>query len=630
MIREEVDYKHAGLKVGLEVHRQLDTRHKLFCDCPTHLSDSPGTIRFQRRLRPTQSELGQIDPAALFEFHRGRTVTYEADNDTSCLVEMDEEPPHTLNNEAVEVALTISLLFGAVTMDEIHIMRKVVIDGSNTTGFQRTSVIALNGHLEVDGKRIPIQQVSLEEDAGRKVGESKSTVTFQLDRLGTPLIEITTGPVIQSPDEAGKVALAIGQILRSTRRVKRGLGTVRQDLNISIAHGSLIEIKGVQELDLVSTVVDYEVQRQTNLLKIREELHSRGVKAQDLNDTLIDLTEALKETKSKLIRSALQKNGKVFGLRLKGFNGLLGREIMPGVRLGTEMSKRAVFWAKVGGIFHSDELPAYGLDENEKQKIASLLDCSTNDGFAIVADDKASCSDALEAVRDRGKEALIGVPEETRTANPDGTTTYMRPRPGAARMYPETDVPPMIVTPERLADLRSKLPKMPEELSKQLTTRYGIGAKLAEQLVDSDYSSVFEEIVSNSKIVAPSYVATVLTESLKSLEREKVPIEMLNEEQLKSTFRLVEVGQTAKESVPEIIKWLAYHPDGDPSSALKELGLGMLTRTQLEETIKRLVEQNKNSTFGKLTNLVMGEVRGKADPKLVMELLRQESVRAGR
>ncbi len=603
----------------------MDTAYKLFCDCPTILSTDQPTIRFERRLRPTQSELGQIDPAVLFEFHRGRTVIYEADNDTSCLVEMDEEPPHLLNPEALDVSLMISLLFKAITMDEVHIMRKVVIDGSNTTGFQRTSIIALNGHLNVDGKKVPIQQVSLEEDAGRKIGETKNSVTFQLDRLGVPLIEITTGPVIHNPEDASKTALAIGQILRSTRKVKRGLGTIRQDLNVSIAKGSLIEIKGVQELDLVSKVIELEVKRQLTLLEIRDELHRRGVRAQDLEGRIVDLTEILQGSQSKIIQSALRKGGRVLGLRLRGFNGLLGRELIPGVRLGTEMSKRAGFWGKVGGILHSDELPAYGIELHEKKRVALKMECSPSDAFVLVSDEEDNNNEALRAVRERAKEALMGVPEETRTTNPDGTTSYMRPRPGAARMYPETDVPPVKITPQRLERIRSNLPRMLEELTKELTTRYGIGPKLAEQLVNSEYSSTFEEIVASTKTAAPTYVATILTESLKSLEREKVPVANLTEKQVKAAFDLVEKGKTAKESVTDILKWLAFHPESEPQSAVQALKLEMLSRAELERIIRKLVSENKPAPIGKLTNLVMGEVRGRADPKLVIELLKHHT-----
>ncbi|MCJ7469987.1 Glu-tRNA(Gln) amidotransferase subunit GatE, partial [Candidatus Bathyarchaeota archaeon] len=278
-----MDYEKIGLKVGLEVHQQLDTSAKLFCSCKPELFKEEAPITFIRRLRPTQSELGQIDPAAYFEFQKGVKIKYEANSETSCLVEMDEEPPHPLNREAVDICLAIALMVNAKPVDEIHVMRKTVIDGSNTTGFQRTCVVAMNGQMQVAGKNVPIQHLSLEEDAARKMGEEEgNTIRYRIDRLGIPLIEVTTAPVIKTPREAGEVALAIGSILRATGKVKRGLGTIRQDLNISIPDGALIEIKGVQELEIVPLAVEYEIQRQLNLLKIREELRKIGIKEEDL------------------------------------------------------------------------------------------------------------------------------------------------------------------------------------------------------------------------------------------------------------------------------------------------------------------------------------------------------------
>ena len=240
-------------------------------------------ITFLRRLRPTQSELGQVDPAAYFEFQKGVKILYEANKTSACLVEMDEEPPHPINLEAVEIVLTVSLMMNAAPVDEVHVMRKTVIDGSNTTGFQRTCTIASDGWIKVGEKTIPIQALFLEEDAARKTGtqDEGKTIRYRIDRLGIPLIEIATGPVIYSPMEAQEVALVIGRILRDTGKVMRGLGTIRQDLNVSLPNGALIEIKGVQELELISTVVDYEVQRQLGLISVKEELAKRGVKTED-------------------------------------------------------------------------------------------------------------------------------------------------------------------------------------------------------------------------------------------------------------------------------------------------------------------------------------------------------------
>jgi len=583
----------------------------------------------ERRLRPTQSELGQIDPAVLFEFHKGRTIKYEADPETTDLVELDEEPPHRLNEEAIDIALTITALFNARPMDEIHVMRKVVIDGSNTTGFQRTAIISLNGKLKVDEKEIPIQQITLEEDSGRKTGESKNSVTFRLDRLGVPLIEISTGADINNPEEASKVAFAIGKLLRATKSVKRGLGSIRQDLNVSIKNGALIEIKGVQELELVAKVIELEVQRQTILLQIRDELRARNLKPTDFSDNFVDLTEQLSSSQSKVIQSAMKNGGVVLGTRLAGLKGLLKRELMPEVRLGTELAKRAVFWGRVGGIFHSDELPGYGITESEVEALNKSLECGPSDAFALIADSKENSLDGLTAVVERAREALTGVPEETRTANPDGTTQYMRPRPGAARMYPETDVPPVQISPERIRRIADNLPRMPDELAKELGSRYDISPKLANQLVNSDYLRTFEEIIASAKGVAPSFVATVLTESLRSLARERVPVENVGDSHLKEVFVLVAEGKTAKESVLEILKWLSSNPAASAEEALRVLKLGMLTNDELGgiiskalESNRSLVNENGTKALGKMMNLVMGEVRGRADAKRVTELLR--------
>ena len=623
------DYSALGLRVGLEVHRQLDTNHKLFCDCPTILSTKPPTLTIERRLRPTQSELGQIDPAVLFEFRKGRTIRYEADPETTDLVELDEEPPHRLNEEAIDIALTITALFDARPMDEIHVMRKVVIDGSNTTGFQRTAIISLNGKLNVDGKEIPIQQITLEEDSGRKTGESKNSVTFRLDRLGVPLIEISTGADINNPEEAGKVAFEIGKMLRATRSVKRGLGSIRQDLNVSVKNGALIEIKGVQELELVAKVIELEVQRQTILLQIRDELRTRSLKPTDFTDSFVDLTEQLSSSQSKIIQSAVKNGEAVLGTRLAGFKGLLKRELMPGIRLGTELAKRAVFWGRVGGIFHSDELPGYGITESEVEAIYRRLECGPSDSFVLVADSKENVLDGLKAVVERAKEALTGVPEETRTANPDGTTQYMRPRPGPARMYPETDVPPVQISPERIKRIADNLPRMPEEVAKELGSKYDVGPKLASELVNSDYLGTFEHIVTSTKGVSPSFVATVLTGSLRNLEREKIPIENVTDSHLREIFNLVGEDKTAKESVIDIIKWVSSNPNAPARDALGKLNLEMLTQEQLSEIISKILESNRSlvnenraKALGKMMNLVMAEVRGRANPKLVTELLR--------
>jgi glutamyl-tRNA(Gln) amidotransferase subunit E len=622
------------IKVGLEIHRQLDTEHKLFCACPTDFAESEPEEKFLRRLRPTQSELGQVDQAALFEFHRGRNILYEADNQTSCLVEIDEEPPGKLNPEAVEVCLTAALLMNAKPVDEIHVMRKIVIDGSNTTGFQRTCVIALDGALKVDGKEVPIQQISLEEDAARKTSQSSETVGYRIDRLGVPLIEVTTAPVLNSPVEVEKVAYTIGSVLRATRKVKRGLGSIRQDLNISTPGGALIEIKGVQELEVLSKVVETEVNRQQMLLEIRDDLARRGVKPDAIERKYSELTDLFAGSKARITKEAISKGGVVLGLKLPKFRGLLGKELSPGLRLGTEMSNRASFWAGVGGIFHSDELPGYDITEEEIRRVKERLNVAGDDAFVLVADEKARAKGALDAVVDRAIESLAGVPEETRAAMPDGTTRYMRPRPGAARMYPETDVPQAPVTQEMVAELKAKLPETPENLINRLVDRHSLNQKLSKQLVDSDYLALFEQIVATSK-VQPTFIATVLTETCKSLEREGIPVRSIPDSKIQSIFRLVDEGAVTKEAVSDLLKWQATNLNSDPRDGVKKLGLRMLTERELEQIVDRHIEKNKKlidergeAAFSSLMGSVMSEVRGSIDPNLVIEMLKKRLAKA--
>jgi glutamyl-tRNA(Gln) amidotransferase subunit E len=625
-----VDYGSIGLKVGLEVHQQLDTEKKLFCDCRTELFKEEPTITFARRLRPTQSELGQIDPAAFFEFQKGVELLYEANAETSCLVEMDEEPPHDLNHLALEAVLTVALMLEAAPVHEIHVMRKTVIDGSNTTGFQRTCAVAFNGEVKAGDRVIPIEHVSLEEDAARKAGEADTVLRYRIDRLGIPLIEVATAPVIHTPHETGEVALAVGRVLRATGSVKRGLGTIRQDLNISIREGALVEIKGVQELELVALVVENEVQRQLKLLEIRKELAKRNGGEGDLGERFVDATSLFAKTGCKVIGSAIAKGKRVLAVRLPSFGGLLKRELMPGVRLGTEMADRARFWGRVGGIFHTDELPAYGITAEEVAALMRLVNATPGDAVVFVADVPENASDALKAVVTRAREALRGVPPETRAARPDGTTRYLRPRPGAARMYPETDVPVIPVSQGDLDDLRGRLPELPDRRKRRLTKAYGLNEKLVKQIMDSAFDQFFEKAVTESG-ASPTLVAVILTETMKALARNGVEVENVSEDQLLELFCQVKDGVVAKEVAPEVITWLAKHQGAGVSKAVDALNLGMLPQRELERIVDGLMEENKQllaergeKAFSVLMGLVMGKARGRVRAEVAAELVKRK------
>jgi glutamyl-tRNA(Gln) amidotransferase subunit E len=628
------DYQKIGLKVGLEIHQQLNTKAKLFCGCPPALFKEEPEITFLRRLRPTQSELGQVDPAAFFEFQKGKKVLYEANRSTSCLVEMDEEPPHPLNMEAVEVVLTAALMMNMQPIDEVHVMRKTVIDGSNTTGFQRTCIIASDGWIKVGNKVIPMQAASLEEDAARKTGtqDDGKTICYRIDRLGIPLIEVATAPVIYSPLEAQEVAFAIGRILRDTGRVMRGLGTIRQDLNVSLPNGALIEIKGVQELELISEVVEYEVQRQLGLIRVKKELQRRGVKLEALIEEFVDVAEIFRQTKCKVIRKALDKDQKVLAVKLPKFGGILKRELMVGFRVGTELSDRARFWGRVGGIFHTDEMPAYGVTAEEVEALKKAVGANEDDAVVFVADTGENAVDALRAVVERGREALVGVPAETRTAKGDGTTRYMRPRPGAARMYPETDIPPSVITSAYVERIRLNLPEPEEKKLDRLMKEYLLNEKIAKQIHDSEYGGLFEVIVKETGVSAIT-VAVFLTETLKSLRRDGVSVDNVTDNLMMEIFRSLGSNEIAKEALPNVFVWLSENEGQHLDNAVSALGLKMFSKKELEKLVdkvitenRQLVDQSGKKAFGTLMGVVMKEVRGKADPSVVSALLKKRLV----
>ena len=589
-----IDVRSLGLRAGLEIHQQLDTRRKLFCNCPTSLAgEGEAEDVFERRLRPTRSELGEVDIAALFEWRKGRTYRYHAPRMHSCLVEADEEPPHEINRDAVVTGLAMAKAFGSMIVDEIYVMRKIVIDGSNTTGFQRTAIIALGGSVETaSGKRIGIQSIAIEEDAARKIGEENVYVDYNLDRLGIPLIEISTAPDITSPEEAYDAALTIGQMLRLTGRVKRGIGTIRQDLNVSIRGGVKTEIKGVQRLDLLPKIVLYEAIRQYRLLQIRDELRQRGVTEDDLRSAarITDVSRVFEKTSSKIIRRTLKRGGRVLAVRLRGFHGLLGVEVQPGRRFGTELADYARFWGGVGGLFHSDELPGYGISKEEVEKVFEATGAEPGfDAVVIVADLEDKARKALEAVVERSVQALYGVPRETRAAQEDGTTRFMRPQPGAARMYPETDIPPLEVTEELLAEAEKVKPPHPREKLEELQARYRLSSDLARQLLRSHYLPLFEELASKyGGRVNPSYIASLLTNVLRSLQREGVPVERIDEKRLEELLQYLAEGKLSKDAVPDVLEYLARNPGVGVGEAVEKLGLTGVDLATVESSSRRL------------------------------------------
>ncbi|MGC8953877.1 MAG: Glu-tRNA(Gln) amidotransferase subunit GatE [Desulfurococcus sp.] len=629
-----INYSETGLKVGLEIHVQLDTARKLFCKCPTLLSEAEAREVFTRYLRPAKSEVGEIDRAALLEWKKNKKYEYEAPVESSCLVEADEEPPHEINEDALLVALALASSMNMRIIDEIHVMRKIVIDGSNVSGFQRTALIAVNGYIMDNEEKIGIQTLCLEEDAARKIDESETTVRYRIDRLGIPLVEVATAPDIHDPEQAVRVALKIGQLIRLTGRAKRGLGTIRQDLNISIKGGAKVEIKGVQHLYLISKVIEYEVLRQLKLLEIRDELVKRGVSPENISDNIIDVTDVFRDTGSKIVKKALSiPGGGVYAVVLRGFKGLLGIEIQPGRRFGSELADYARIWGGVGGIFHTDELPNYGITREEVQALYVKTGADPGiDAIVIVADVKQKAVEALKAVVERARIAVIGVPEETRAANPDGTTKYMRPRPGSARMYPETDIPPIYVTPELMEKASKLIPEPPEKKLEKYVREHGLSTELAKAVINDLRLDLYERLVEKYMGRIPaSIIASTLVNIIPSLRRDGVPIENIDDYVIEDVLDAVANNEIAKEAIPDVLSSIARNPGKSIKDVIKELGLGVVSISELDELINEAIKKNmdkitakREKAFQIVMSEVMKSVRGRIDGALVAEKVREK------
>ena len=574
----ERNWEELGLMMGLEIHQQLNTNHKLFCPCSTELTDDEFDDGIIRNLRPTQSELGQIDRAALQESLRDMTFKYESFNNHTCLVETDDEPPHALNREDLDICITIASLLNMKMVDEFHTMRKQVIDGSNTGGFQRTGLAATDGYLDTPYGRVAIESLGLEEDAARRIDSDDEFTEFRLDRLGIPLAEITTDPSMHHPEQIKEVAYMIGQVLRSTN-VKRGLGTIRQDVNISITRGARVEIKGVQDLDLMPEIVEREVQRQLALADIKDELIERNA---SVEETIYDLDEVFKDTSSKILSSAAC----IKGIILRGFDGLIGKEIQPGRRFGTELSSYAKKMG-VSGLFHTDELPAYGIQEDEVNAMKEFLKIGPQDAIIIVAHD-------------------------------------------ANRMYLETDIQLFQITDDMIEPIKNNLPELPDEKKERIKAEYKLSEDLANQIVRRLLGDTFESLLSKVK-VDPTTVASVLVSDLRDLRREGIDVSIFDEDKLAEIFSLLEEGKISKDALKDLMVEVSKKQDEDVGVIAEEANLTLLSEDAVRDIIHEIATQNESmikerqmGAMGPLMGMSMKKLKGKADGSLVNKIVREE------
>ena len=563
-----------ALKAGLEIHQQLNSG-KLFCNCDSN--DNGKNLTFQRKLHATSSEMGEVDIAAKTEQIKLFTYYNKACN---CLVYTDEEPPRGPNEDAVRIALQFAELVGAKVVEELHFMRKVVVDGSNTSGFQRTGLIATGGNIEYNGKILELDQLCLEEDSCRHGDESNE---YLLDRLGIPLLEITTKPQLNDSVDVLYAAKAIGRLLRACN-VKRGLGTIRQDVNISVDNGQRVELKGFQDLSSMPKVVENEVRRQTTLNKIE-----RG----NIGQVTV-VNDCFKEKKEF-----------AQALRIDKWKGILGNKNSPEnhVRMGKELADYARR-AGMNGIMHSDELPAYGIDIDETDKIKRKLKCKENDAFILILGKEKKVENAMNLVIERIKTS--GVPAEVRKVTPKNLTKYLRPMPGASRMYPETDIAPF-----KLSNINVLKPKTLDEREKNLP----LNDEESKQLVNRELDERFTYL--NAKYELPKLISRILLHTLPQLKDEG---QNISNSDLEKVLNLFKDGKLVKEGIPKALIQSSNNEKIEINRGNIELEVNEFISDLIKDR-EEFVREKGMGAVGALMGPVMSEFRGKMDGGEINKIL---------
>ncbi len=478
------DYAELGFMCGLEVHQQLMTERKLFCRCPAgRYNNDHHHAEILRHMRPTLSEMGEYDGTALMEFKTRKEIVYLLDHETVCTYEMDDAPPFEINDEALDRSIAITMMLGCNVVGEVHITRKQYLDGSIPTGFQRTAIIGTDGDIPFGDRTVHIRQLSIEEDSCREVSDKGHLRTYRTDRLGMPLIETVTDPDMKTPAEA----MAVGQILRHLARVsglvRTGSGAARQDVNVSVTGGTRIEIKGVSSLRAIPRLTHNEALRQRTLVGIVSELARRGVTADSISDRGYDVTPIVRGTECKFIQKAIAKGASVMAIPLPGFQGLFQVQTQPRTSFLKEFSDRIRVIACIDDLpnlaLSTQDVPT--LSSGEWDRVSKTCGIGEDVPVIVVWGRLEDTRTAVSEIAIRAQEATLGIPQETRQALDDGTNGFERILPGADRMYPDTDLPPIPLGDERVQKIRASLPRRTWE-RQEILLEMGVGRDLAERL----------------------------------------------------------------------------------------------------------------------------------------------------
>ncbi len=629
------DYADLGMKAGLEIHQQLHTEKKLFCHCPAGKYNKAYDAEILRRMRPTLSELGEYDGTALMEFKTKKEIIYQINHESVCTYEMDDTPPFEINQDALDISLEIAMLMNYKLVGEIHIARKQYLDGSIPTGFQRTTIVGIDGWIPYKNRKISLIQLGLEEDSCREISDIGHNRTYITDRLGMPLIETVTAPAMKTPQEVAEVANLLRWLVRSTGKVRTGIGAARQDVNVSIKGGTRVEIKGVDRIPYIPKLIYNEVLRQYSLLKIKDELKDRGITEKTFDSNSVNVTQYLQNTSWEPIARALKRGEEIHCVNLKGYSGILSFPTQSGRVFSREISDR------VRVISCLTRSPNILTSESTEESIESLagnrirksVNAISRDALVLVWGNTKDVSSAIDEIKIRAKEATIGVPSETRQAMIDGTNGFERILPGADRMYPDTDLPPLEITEIRLNNSEKNVPEQLWKREKKYR-KIGIPEHLIIKIASSPKAELFEFVTGKLKLY-PILAARILFEKTTEWKRLGLNIENINEENWKEYFKYVREYPALSEVVDNIFCNLLSDEISKVKDEIENYIIDKISDSKLKEIIvKSLVsdvnrEKSEYMIHKQIMGKVMQKTRGKIPGKIVSnriwkELKRQE------
>lgn len=631
---EPLDYRSVGLIAGLEVHQQLLTREKLFCRCPAGLYTSTHDGELLRHMRPTLSELGEYDGTALMEFKTNKEIVYLLNQENVCTYEMDDTPPFLVNQEAIDISIQLCLTMHMDIIDEIHIARKQYLDGSIPTGFQRTAIIGVNGWIPFKGRKLTVTHVSLEEDSCREVSDKGHRIIFRTDRLGMPLTETVTGAELVTPEEVRDAILLCSLTARSTGRVRTGIGAGRQDVNVSVRGGRRVEIKGVPRAPYAVKLVHNEGIRQSNLLKLRDRLHERGLSSADsIQMESFEVTDLFLDIPDGIAEKARQSGGKIFAVRIAGVRGLGEHPTQPNTTFIDELAGR------VRVIACLDEEPIVTGTELilnmprgrvAVEKIRKRIKASEQDDFFVVWGPEVDCRTAANEIRLRFADATQGVPLETRQSLPGGFTTFERILPGPDRMYPDTDSPPTGVTEERVEEARRRVRMAPWKRLENYSA-WGVPVETTEYLIRRGAADVVDTVVEKTGVEGLT-AAVEIGQVGKALKRAGVPIEQVRTEQWVEIFDLYTDGRLPRECIREVAAQVALERDLKAETACDALGIRLMNEADWKREVAGVsmdgYKPGKHDSTEKrvrfLAGRAMAKWKRKAPAKDVVAFLKSE------